>query len=174
MFYDNDPKPNNCLSINMPVTTLGAPDTDAILRQITTEKLVTAPKTDFYLPLYSAPDYAGQVSRWLSAVEAKDKPHDQVDFDFNKGSKVDEKSFKHTSGGGGLSFDYMPWFSLGINAKVDNKEENMFTHEDELKTTFSMSWDDQFRAININSGKWYVEPLDSFLSQHIAQAVTYR
>jgi outer membrane cobalamin receptor len=158
----------------MPVTKLGAPDADAILRQITTESVVTAPKADFYLPLYSALDYAGRVSQWLSTAGAKDKSRDQVDFDFNKGSKVDEKSFKHTSGGSGLLFDYVPWLSLGVNAQVDKKEENMFTHEDQLKTTFSMSWDDRFRAININSGKWYVEPFDSFLSQHIAQAVTYR
>jgi hypothetical protein len=140
----------------MPITTLGAPDADAILRQITTKSAVAPPKTDYYLPLYSATGYTDQVADWLNNASNTNKPRSEVSFDFNKGSKVDEKSFKHTSGGGGLSFDYVPWISLGVNASVDNKESSMFTHEDQVKTTFTMSWDDQFRAIQVNSGVWYV------------------
>ncbi|KAI4956065.1 hypothetical protein J4E91_000275 [Alternaria rosae] len=140
--------------LNMPVVTLGAQDADAILRQITTKGVVASPTADYYVPLYSAPTYAEQVAGWLSTASVKNKPRGEVTIDFNKGSKVDEKSFKHTNAGGGVSFDYVPWISLGANASVDNKESTMFTHEDQLKTTLTMSWDDQFRKIDVNSGKW--------------------
>ena len=151
----------------MPVTTLGAQDADAILRQITKNGVVAPPTADYYVPLYSAPNYAGQVTEWLNKASVKNKPRGEVTIDFNKGSKVDEKSFKHTNAGGGVSFDYVPWISLGVNASVDNKESSMFTHEDQLKTTLTMSWDDQFRAIHVNSGLWCVYPIASVASQHI-------
>ncbi|KAI4692137.1 uncharacterized protein J4E84_003105 [Alternaria hordeiaustralica] len=147
---------------NMPVTTLGGPDADAVVRQVRKSGVVAPPTTDYYVPLYTAPAYAVQVAQWLKAAQVENKPRGEATIDFNKGSKVDEKSFTHTSGGGGVSVDYVPWISLGVNASVDNKESSMFTHEDQLKTTLTMSWDDQFRAINVNSGSWDIRGKDAY------------
>ncbi|KAI4637822.1 hypothetical protein J4E83_000640 [Alternaria metachromatica] len=156
--YGVTPSPGS----NMPVTTLGAQDADAIVRQLEKDGVVAPPKHDYYVPLYSAPEYAGQVADWLSMAKKENKPRGEATIDVNKGSKVDEKSFTHTSGGGGVSVDYVPWISLGVNASVDNKESSMFTHEDQLKTTLTMSWDDQFRAINVNSGSWDIRGKDAY------------
>ena len=136
----------------MPVTTLGAPDADAILQQITANNAVAPPNADYYVPLYSAPNYAEQVTDWLRNRGDTNKSRSEVSFDFNTGNSVDENSFNHTNGGGD---HYVPWLSLDV--KDDQSEEGtVLTDGDQLHTTITMSWDDQFRAIDIQSGRWYV------------------
>jgi len=172
--HDNGPRAYIWSSFNMPVTTLRATDADAILQQISASNAVAPPGADYYLPLYSAPNYAEQMTEWLENWGDANKTRSEVSFDFNTGNSVDEDSLKHTSGDGDR---YVPWLSLGNDASDYGQVSSMLTCEDQLQTTITMSWDDQFRAIDIQSGRWYVHlpslhPL-SILSQHIIQTVAY-
>jgi len=147
----------------MPVTTLGAPDADAILQQITANNAVAPPNADYYVPLYAAPHYAEQVTDWLTNRGDANKSRSEVSFDFDTGNSVDEKSFNHTNGGGD---HFVPWLSLDVN-DGQSEEGPVLTVGDQLHTTITMSWDDQVRAIDIHSGKWYGILFYSILSQHI-------
>ena len=150
--HDNGPRADSWSSLNMPVTTLGASDADAILQQITANKAVAPPNTDYHVPFYSATNYAEQVTDWLTNRGDANESRSEVSFDFDTGNSVDVNSFNHTNVGGD---QYEPWLSLGVN---DDRceESSMISYADQLQTTITMSWDDQFRAIDIQSGRWYV------------------
>ncbi|KAI4936440.1 hypothetical protein J4E85_001770 [Alternaria conjuncta] len=142
--------PQSRPGINMPVTALGASDADAILQQITANKAVAPSNADYHVPFYSAANYLEQVMDWLRNRGDTNKSRSEVSFDFDTGNSVDENSFSHTNGGGD---HYVPWLSLGVN---DDRceESSMTSYGDQLHTTITMSWDDQFRAIDIQSGRW--------------------
>ena len=153
----------------MPVTTLGASDADAILQQITATKAVAPPSADYHVPFYSAANYPEQVMDWLRNRGDANKSRSEVSFDFSTGNSVDENSFNHTNVGGD---QYEPWLSLGV--KDDRCEESsMISYGDQLHTTITMSWDGQFRAIDVQSGRWYVHIPSLHPSQHITQTIAY-
>ena len=150
--HENDSKAYTSSSLNMPVTTLRAPDTDSILQQIIANNAVAPPDAEYYVPFYSAANYPEQVMDWLRNRGDANKSRSEVSFDFNTGNSVDENSFNHTNGGGD---HYVPWLSLDIN-DGQSEEGPVLTDGDQLHTTITMSWDGQFRAIDVQSGRWYV------------------
>ncbi|KAI4617463.1 hypothetical protein J4E80_005666 [Alternaria sp. BMP 0032] len=143
-----DPQPRP--GINMPVTALGASDADAILQQIKANKAMAPPNADYHVPFYSAANYLEQVMNWLRNRGDANKSRSEVSFDFNTGNSVDENGFNHTNGGGD---HYVPWLSLDVN-DGQSEEGPVLTDGDQVHTTITMSWDDQFRAIDVQSGRW--------------------
>ncbi|KAI4703151.1 hypothetical protein J4E81_002028 [Alternaria sp. BMP 2799] len=142
--------PQTFPGFNMPVTTLGTSDADAILQQITANKAVAPPNTDYHVPFYSAANYPEQVMGWLRNRGDANKSRSEVSFDCNTGNSVDENSFNQTNGGGD---HYVPWLSLDVN-DGQSEEGPVLTDGDQVHTTITMSWDDQFRAIDVQSGRW--------------------
>jgi hypothetical protein len=87
------------------------PDGDSILRSVQAGTPLPAPVADAYRPAFSASIYADQVKTWMGNVGNTNVERSSVEIDFDKGSKVDETSFNHTSARGGVDFSYAPWLA---------------------------------------------------------------
>jgi hypothetical protein len=138
----------------MACTTLSGPDSDSILKSVQLKKPLAAPTPDAYRPAYSAQNYAAQVVTWMGNVGNTHVQRSSVEIDFDKGNKVDESSFRNTSAGGGVSFDYAPWLSLGVNASTKHEESSMLSTQDQQKTKLKMSWDEKMVKVNVAPGAW--------------------
>jgi hypothetical protein len=138
----------------MACTTLSGPDSDSILKSVQLRKPLETPKADAFRPAYSAQSYAAQVNTWMGNVGNTHVQRTSVEIDFDKGKKVDETSFRNTSASGGVSFDYAPWLSLGVNASTEHKESSMLSTEDQQKTKLKMSWDEKMVKVNVTPGAW--------------------
>lgn len=147
-------------NINMACTTLSGPDADSILRSVQLKQPVPPPVVDAYRPAYSAPNYAAQVKTWMGNVGNVNVKRTSVDIDFDKGNKLDETNFSHTTANAGVNFDYAPWLSIGATASTDHKDSSMLSTVDQQKTKLKMSWDEKMVKVNVMPGAWDIKNRD--------------